>query len=197
MDILAHTLWAGAGVVLLHRRRPVIARTAALTLGLAALPDIAQMLPVLAWWAFGGGSFEGVRAFAIAVPGQEPAMPALVMLVSHHLHCIAHSAVVAGVVTLLVWRLRRTLWIPLLGWWSHIVIDVFTHSAEYYASQVLYPFTERGFDGIAWNTPWFMALNYLALGAVGLWLLHSGRGEQGLRRTSGTTTAAPQGDPNA
>jgi membrane-bound metal-dependent hydrolase YbcI (DUF457 family) len=51
---------------------------------------------------------------------------------------------------------RRTLWIPLLGWWSHIVIDVFTHSADYYAVPVLYPFTERGFDGIAWITPWFM-----------------------------------------
>jgi membrane-bound metal-dependent hydrolase YbcI (DUF457 family) len=63
-----------------------------------------------------------------------------------------HSAVGAVVVTLLVWRLRRALWIPLLGWWSHIVIDVFTHSADDYPSPVLYPFTQRGFDGIAWNT---------------------------------------------
>jgi hypothetical protein len=58
----------------------------------------------------------------------------------------------------------------LLGWWSHIVIDVFTHSAGYYPSPVLYPFTQRGIDGIAWNTPWFMVLNDLALMATGLWL---------------------------
>jgi hypothetical protein len=124
-------------------------------------------------------------------------MPAAVLFVSHHLHCIAHSAVVAGAVTWLVWHLRRAMWIPLLGWWSHIVIDVFTHSADYYASPVLYPFTERGFDGIAWNTPWFMALNYLALGAIGLWLLHTRRRGRGLRQTSNTLTVAPQGDPNA
>lgn len=135
------------------------------------LPDVLQMLPVLAWWWFGAGTFAEVRSFAIAMPGQEPHLPTVVNFVSHHLHCMAHSAVVAGLVTFVVWRVHRSLWIPLLGWWSHIVIDVFTHSADYYASPVLYPFTQRGFDGIAWNTPWFMALNYAALGALGVWLL--------------------------
>jgi hypothetical protein len=188
MDILAHSLWAGAGVALLGRRVPVSSRTAATTIGLAGLPDVLQMLRLLGWWLFGGGTFSAVKAFAIALPGQEPSLPSAVLLISHHLHCAAHSAVVAGVVTLLVWRLRRTLWIPLLGWWSHILIDVFTHSADYYASPVLYPFTERGFDGIAWNTPWFMALNYAALFAAGLWLfLSAGRGRSALSSRPETT----------
>jgi len=175
MDILAHSMWAGAGVALLGRRMPVSRRTSATTITLAALPDVFQMLPLLVWWTLGGGTFAAVRAFAIALPGQEPILPTAVLFASHHLHCMAHSAIVASVVTLLVWRLRRALWIPLLGWWSHIVIDVFTHSADYYASPVLYPFTQRGFDGIAWNTPWFMVLNYVALVAVGLWLFLSAR----------------------
>jgi hypothetical protein len=42
----------------------------------------------------------------------------------------------------------------------HIVIDVFTHSADFYPSPVLYPVTQRGFDGWAWNDPWQLALNY-------------------------------------
>ena len=75
--------------------------------------------------------------------------------------------------------MQRSLWFPLLGWWSHIVIDVFTHSADYYAVPVLYPFTERGFDGIAWTTPWLMVANYLALAAVGAWLLTSRRPADG------------------
>ena len=175
MDILAHTLWAGAGATMLGRRRPIAPATVVATMTAAALPDIVQMLPVLAWWLFAGGNFDAVRAFAIALPGQEPAMPAWTTDLSHRLHCVAHSAVVAGVVTALLWAWRRTLWIPLLGWWSHIVIDVFTHSADYYPSPVLYPFTERGFDGIAWITPWFMALNYLALLATGLGMLVAAR----------------------
>ena len=132
---------------------------------MAALPDVLHLLPIAFWWVFGDGTISVLSAYAVAVPGQEPALPPMVQLWSHHLHCVMHSAIVAGAVTLLLYAVQRTLWIPLLGWWSHIVIDVFTHSADYYAAPVLYPITERGFDGIAWNTPWFMGLNYPALAA--------------------------------
>lgn len=183
MDIVAHTLWAGVGVAWLARRRPVSRTTAAATMTLAALPDAIQALPVLGWWWSGGGSLEAVRAFAVPMAGQEPVMPEWVTAWSHTIHCVAHSAVIAGGVTLLLWAWRRTLWVPLLGWWSHLLIDVLTHSADYYASPVLYPLTQRGFDGIAWTTPWFMVLNALALAAAGVALLASAR-----RRTR---TAAP------
>ena len=126
MDILAHTLWAGAGVALARRRWPIATRTAAATLMLAALPDVVQLLPIIAWWLFGDGSWAVLRAFASALPGQEPALPPLVVLLSHHLHCIMHSAIVAAAVTLLLRLPRRSLWIPLLGWWSHIVIGYST-----------------------------------------------------------------------
>jgi hypothetical protein len=160
-------------VALLRRRWPIKPPTVALTMGLSALPDVFQMLPILGWWLVGDGTLAVLLAYAIAVPGKEAALPLIVSLLSHHLHCIAHSAIVAGTVTLLLWAVLRSFWIPLLGWWSHIVIDVFTHSAEFYASPVLYPITQRGFDGLAWNTPWFIGVNYAALVAVGLWLLKS------------------------
>ncbi len=171
MDIVAHTLWAAAGAALLHRRRPLSRRTVVATLSLAALPDLLHLLPIAAWWLFADGNFAALRGYAIAVPGQEPGLPPSIQFWSHHLHCVMHSAPVAGLVTGVVWAARRAFWIPLLGWWSHIVIDVFTHSADYYAVPVLYPFTERGFDGIAWTTPWFMVLNYLALAGAGAWWL--------------------------
>lgn len=178
MDMVAHTLWAGAGVVLAQRRWPIPPRTAALTLLLAALPDVLHMLPLVGWWLFGDGTFAALRAAAMAEPGREPALPLLVRQGSWHLHCVMHSAVVAGVVTLAVaLRACHSLaWIPLLGWWSHIAIDVLTHSAAYYPAAVLYPFTQRGFDGLAWNTPWFLALNYgvLATVGLGLWLTRHG-----------------------
>ncbi len=177
MDTLAHSLWAGAGLALARRRWPVSGRSMALTVALAALPDVFHLLPIIGAWWFGGGSLATVWAYAIALPGQEPALAPLVILWSHHLHCVAHSAIVAGAVTLAVWAVWRVLWVPLLGWWSHIVIDVFTHSVDYYPSPVLYPITERGFDGLAWNTPWFLALNYAALFATGLWLLWRRRSE--------------------
>ena len=173
MDIFAHALWATAGVALVRRRWPISRPVVIQTVVLALLPDVFHLLPVAGWWMFADGSFDVVRAYAVAVPGQLPVLPKMVGLWSHHLHCIAHSAIVAAVITLLVWAVRRTLWIPLLGWWSHIVIDVFTHSADYYPSPVLYPITESGFDGLAWHTPWFLVLNYAALSVTGLWLWRS------------------------
>lgn len=174
MDVLAHALWAGAGLVALHRRRPVSRRAAALTVTLAVLPDAVHMLPV-ALWAATSGSWAAWLGFALATPVNEPLLPAWVAMGSHHLHCMLHSAVIAAGVTAVLWAVRRAFWLPLAGWWLHIVIDVFTHSADYYPVPVLYPITYAGFDGIAWNTPWFIVLNYSALAVTGLALWWRGR----------------------
>jgi hypothetical protein len=171
MDVVAHALWAGAVTVVAARRFSITRRSVIATMGMAMLPDLLQFVPVLAWVSFADGSWTALRDHAGAAPGREPAMPAGIALAAHHLHCITHSAVVAGVASAWIWLWRRSLWIPLLGWWSHIVIDVFTHSADFFPVPVLYPITYRGFDGIAWNEPWFMALNYTALAALWLWLL--------------------------
>ena len=170
MDILAHSLWAGAGLAVARRHVAIDRRTVAATIVLAALPDVFHFLPVLGWGLFGDGTLAQALAYATALPGQAPGLPPLAGLLTHHLHCTMHSAVVASAVTLVLWAMRGSLWMPLLGWWSHIIIDVFTHSADFYPSPVLYPLTYRGFDGLAWNTPWFMLLNYAALAAVFLWV---------------------------
>ena len=175
MDILAHALWVGVGVLLARRRWIVPTRTVIAAVSLAVLPDVFHLLPIAGWWIFSNGSVLALWAYAVAVPGHEPSLPTMVEFWSHHLHCVAHSAIIAGVFTLLVWALRRSLWIPLLGWWSHIIIDVFTHSEDYYPSPVLYPITERGFDGLAWNKPWFIWVNYGVLFAVGIGLWRVGK----------------------
>lgn len=166
MDILAHGLWAGLGVRAVARRRPVARRIVVATVALALLPDLIHMLPVLAWVLGGSGTAGEFWRYALALPGQEPDMPAWVAAAAHHLHCTLHSGLLALCVTAASWRWRAKLGLPLAGWWSHILIDVFTHSSDYYASPVLYPLSYEGFDGLAWNTPWFIAANYLALAIV-------------------------------
>jgi hypothetical protein len=177
MDVLAHALWAGLGVALARRRwaTSVPRRTAALTVAAAVAPDLPHLLPIAGWVLVGQGTWASIKDYAYALPGQEPALPSSVESLTHHLHCIAHSAVIALVVTVLVWALLRRPWIPLFGWWSHIVIDVFTHSTDYYPSPVLYPLTREGFNGLAWNEPWFMVLNYAALLVGAVWLFWTRR----------------------
>ncbi|MFO1217561.1 MAG: metal-dependent hydrolase [Burkholderiaceae bacterium] len=175
MDIVAHGLWAGLGVAWLRRSRSINRRTAVATVALAMLPDLAQLLPLIGLALVDPRGFGLLKAYAGALPGYEPSLPPLVALATHHLHCILHSAVIAGAVTLLLWWRTRAFWLPLAGWWSHIVIDVFTHSADYYPVPVLYPITYRGFDGLAWNTLAFMIVNYAAIGIAAVLLAWRGR----------------------
>lgn len=178
MDLLAHALWAGVAAQTLRRRRGLGTAPAIALVGLSALPDLMQGLPVAAWALASGQGPTLLWDFATALPAQEPALPEAVRFFSHHLHCIGHSAVIAAGVTALALALRWRHVIVLAGWWLHIVIDVFTHAADFYPVPVLYPFTMTGFDGLAWNTPWFQALNYGALAAAGawIWLTRPGRG---------------------
>ncbi|MBP6505053.1 MAG: zinc dependent phospholipase C family protein [Rhodoferax sp.] len=170
MDIIAHGLWAGAGAILAQRYNPIPRGTVLAIVAMAVLPDIPHLIPVVGWSLFGDGSAAAIRAYAMAVAGNAPAAPPDIDSWSHNLHCVMHSAVIAGLVTLLSWWRLRYLWLPLLGWWSHIVIDVFTHAVDYFPSPVLYPFTRKGFDGLAWTNPWFMVGNYTALVLVYGWL---------------------------
>jgi hypothetical protein len=175
MDIIAHALWAGVGVGLVQHRWALSRRTVVLTVAMAVLPDMLQLLPMVGWALFSEEGLTALGGYVQELPRFEPVLPPTVELLLFHLHCVMHSAVVAGVATLLLWVAMRSFWIPLLGWWLHIVIDVFTHSAEFCPSPVLYPITLRGFDGVAWNTPWFMVVNYVALAGVGAWLVWSRR----------------------
>ena len=78
MDIVAHALWAGVGVALARRQIPVDRRTAGLTVALAVLPDVVQLLPLLAWILSTNGALETLSAYSLASPGTEPALPPLV-----------------------------------------------------------------------------------------------------------------------
>ena len=173
MDVLAHALWAGIGVAVTSRKFRISRRIAIAAVAAAVLPDLIQLLPLLAWVSSSDAAFATISAYSFADPSSEPTMPGWVAFWSHHLHCTFHSAVIATAVSVIAIAVSRATLIPLAGWWSHIVIDIFTHSADYYAVPVLYPFSMRGFDGIAWNKPWMLALNYAALSLAIGWLVFS------------------------
>jgi hypothetical protein len=165
VDAFSHGLWGAAVAEVVRRKRGGTRGQVALAAVLGIAPDVGQLLPVAAW--FLAQSEPGaILEFIRAVPGGEPSMPDAVRATSHHLHCVFHSAPIAITVSLAPWRLLGRLWIPLVGWWSHIAVDVPTHSGDYYAVPVFYPFTYWGFDGVAWTNPWVMGLGYAALGVV-------------------------------
>lgn len=120
---------------------------------------------------FGTVSPAALMHYILAHPGQAGLAGAWSGQIAHHLHCAMHSVVVAGAVSGLLGHRWPALRWPLAGWWLHIAIDIPTHANDYFPVPVLYPFSYRGFDGIAWTSPRFLAVNYALLAAAGAWLL--------------------------
>ena len=161
-------MWAGIGVAVAARRWKISPGTAVATVAMPALPDLAQLLPLQGGALFEKDGVAVLSTYATASPrhrvtGGGPCAVAADRASTHRLHCVMHRAVIAAAITLLVWACTTSLWIPRLGWWSHIVINVFTHSADFYPVPVLYPITDKGFDGLAWITRWFVVANDAAL----------------------------------
>lgn len=180
MDIVAHGLWAALVCLWREGQRPMKRATKTWTVGLAMAPDVLQLAPIVIGALVLPEGWSALQAYVHALPHYQPVLPPMVEVFMHHLHCTMHSAIVAGIVTLLTWKSMGRFWWPLIGWWSHVVIDVFTRSADFYPSPVLYPFTQDGFDGLAWNTPWFLWLNYGAIALLWLWLSRSRKPQNGM-----------------
>ena len=193
MDIISHGLWAGAAGEWLRRGSNRTGKTVAWTVAFGVAPDLIWLVPVTAWSLFQPEPWRIVSEYIMATPANEPQLPAMVNAVTHHAHCFMHSAIIALLVTTLAWWLRPTLLIPLIGWWLHIAIDVPTHSSDYYAVPFLYPITYEGVDGVAWTTPWLLALNYAVLGLVYWLLVRSRRVRPALGQVSGGLTVVKDG----
>jgi len=166
VDVISHALWAGAAAEALRRAGRFSRRDVAGAAALGAMPDLVGMLPVTAWAAGSPSPLDSVLGYVWATPGQEPPMTAWARLAEHHLHCGAHSLVILALATMACAALLRPMLPALLGWWMHVLLDIPTHSEEYYAVTIFYPFTEWSVDGIAWTTPWVLATNWLLLAAT-------------------------------
>lgn len=156
MEIIAHGLWAAAGSIAANRSTNLRFHVG-WTAGWAMFPDLLAFGPPVAigLWMRLTGTWN---------PGSHGHMPHVNLGVP--LYPLGHSLVtflvVFGLVTLAA---RRIVW-PLLGWLSHILIDIPTHSFSYYATRFLWPISEVRVDGLAWWTPWFWAATYAALAVV-------------------------------
>lgn len=170
MDILAHGLWTGAAAK-------------AINLKLKKSPN---QKPLKTSWAVFWGIFPDLFAFTIPFvfvvgelltgaihwsdlphPGQiEPAAADHFPLsrLAHSLYNISHSLFVFSAVFLLVWILfKKPIW-ELGGWLLHVLIDIPTHSYQFYPTPLFWPVSQWKFlYGTSWVDGWFIIINYSAI----------------------------------
>lgn len=150
MDIFAHGLWGNILGKAVHRFSPskeVVKISPWWTGVWATFPDLLAFIPLVLAIAAGFifGDTEGVR------------------YVVSSLYSLGHSLITWLVIFLLTWLVFRTPRLELLGWLSHIVIDIFTHPIGHYPTPFLWPISDLVFDGTRWTVPGFLVINYLLI----------------------------------
>ncbi|MEK9182605.1 MAG: metal-dependent hydrolase [Patescibacteria group bacterium] len=176
MDILAHTLWAGAGA----RVANAIAEKKNSSKQNSPGDEDKKFHVHIGWTAF-FGVFPDLFAFTIpflfrfylifigknspsvffsrtegGMGGAEDGLD-----IAHTLYQYSHSLVIWAVVFIIVWIYFKRPRFELLGWILHILIDIPSHLLSFYPTPFLFPISNYKFPyGIQWSNQWFMIINY-------------------------------------
>lgn len=190
MDTLAHGLWATAVSKSVNIRTPRTLKTGWMALW-GIVPDLFAFTPVVLWmiWqmSYNGVAFSDIPRPEFMTADERSAI--FIFRLSQFLYHIGHSMVIFLVLFVLVWlyrryRSRRTSAYPfrvgrpyfeMTGWLLHILLDIPTHSAEFYPTLFLWPLSGFHFDGNSWGNMPFMIGNYLCLLGAFLALRFAGR----------------------
>lgn len=163
MDILAHALWGWA--ILKKSGKPLLVVLASL------LPDLLSF----------GPHMVGSMLNRTLAPGK-PALHTLSPYV-FHAYDFTHSILSVAVVFTLISLIQRSIPLWLYAWPIHVIIDIPTHSMDFFPTPFLWPLSDYRFDGISWATPWFLIANYSLLAITYVWLYtRNGKNPRARRR---------------
>jgi len=146
MDTISHGLWAILLVKGVFNKSKLF-----LTFLFGILPDVLT---------FGLFFIEniifGARAIGTPVPENLPSYIPF-------LYEITHSLVLVFVVFLIIYLFKKKIYIWMLGWPLHILVDIPSHSKDFFPTPFLYPLSDFTIGGISWTNPYMFFSNWILL----------------------------------
>ncbi|HEU0050896.1 MAG TPA: hypothetical protein VFQ60_02450 [Patescibacteria group bacterium] len=172
MDIFAHGLWTAA---LSRTMKEKLPRFHQIQIWRATFwgifPDLfAFFIPFV--WTFAMIILGKLDFSSFRIQHAEPAAQQIPSIFQSTavLYSMSHSLIVFTIIfgiSMIIFC--RPVW-EMLGWLFHILIDIPTHSYQFYPTPIFWPVSAWKFRyGISWATPWFMIVNYSALLLVYGW----------------------------
>ena len=179
MDVVSHWFWG-----VLATRKHVNWKVAG---PMAVLPDLLAFVPSFVYSTMHG--LERPTVDDTTVTSDFPA-------IAWDMYRYTHSAVVVTVAVLVTWWLftrfsgsrfesqfaeqHRSkpllmaflLWLP---WYSNILLDIPTHTLQFFPTPVFYPLSDFGVDGTRWSTPIVLFTNVGVLAVLWMYVLWKDR----------------------
>lgn len=162
MDTLSHGLYGGIAVGRRSKKDYAIAFL------FGVLPDLLSFGPLFVL------SFLGLHEFHRTPEGIPDAasIPHFVYAAYDVTHSLVVYAVVVGL--LYVVSKKKHLAFLTLGWPLHILVDIPTHSHQFFPTPFLWPFSSYSFNGISWSAPIIFIPNVILLMALySYWFIKS------------------------
>lgn len=152
MDIVSHGLWGG---VVFGRKNK---RYFYLALLFGVLPDILS---------FGILWITNILGFTERPDwAQGPPPESLIPDYIHYFYNITHSLIIFLIVFAIVWYFKKKPFWPLGAWGLHILVDIPSHSLDFFATPFLWPISNYQFDGIGWGNPIVFFPNLILLASA-------------------------------
>ena len=144
MDTLSHALW-GKGLFVYRKYRWY-------SFLFVALPDL---------FSFGIYFIYSIFFSSSPVMGR-PTRSEIPEWV-YSLYDISLSLVIASIIIFIAYKINKEFAFPMLAWPTHIILDFFTHSIEFFPTPILWPISDFKFDGIPWSNPIIFFTNVLLI----------------------------------
>lgn len=163
MEILAHTLWTTAGAKIINdvtvKKNKNIKLNYFWTAFWGLFPDIFSLsVPIVIFlfdYIFMGMDINSIAQTREIVNSYK---------ISLILYPLTHSIVIWLFFFVISWFLFKKSSLVMLGWLSHIILDMPSHGAGLFATPIFYPISNWGFPyGATWASTKFFIINYSLL----------------------------------
>jgi len=94
------------------------------------------------------------------------------------LYNITHSLIIFGAVFLIIWLFFKKPFLLLFSWGIHIVLDIFTHSFEFFPTPFLWPLSDFKLDAWTWGSYWIFIPNVILLILLYFWFFIARRNKK-------------------
>jgi len=139
MDVISHGLWGS----LAFGRKSRQSFWLAFSFGVA--PDVIAFGPLFVARIFG---FDGGFNFESGPPPASQ-IPQYI----YSLYSFTHSLIIFAMIFALVWLfMRRPVW-ELCAWGLHILVDILTHSYQFFPTPFLWPISNFKINSLNWSDP--------------------------------------------